>query len=704
MDKDLFESILDQTVNYIFMESKEWKFKGFKIDEITLRGSTVMALKTTLKENYHDFQYTRSNIDVNELYNLSDLNKIIQWFEHIVKAHASLKSFDSPTGSQALQSQYNYFRELKSYNPEIMEIADFCAGRGDGHLALTKLGIKHNSYSRGDQYDILSCVNGIIYDEDINIYKLSTLRKYLGCKLAHFDISFIKEKGDIWAVFIDLLEMGINISVRLNWLDESPSINQLHKLNKYKLSAFLPPNERLTSSHIYLLIECTKPYIKVKSFSGNKTIMMEMIKNMALNIRNYSPFQIDSDIEINTNDNIILCDELISNRIENMIEIEQPTGLQYNDMVKDMIYVLKNKHFIDKFICTTLCPQEFKSKGTSLINFTGGLVIDLMEEKTVNNKISNAEKIQEILILSDDIDDISFSIPEYNAMNVTKITHIETLQDWNDFHELVRVSHVPLAYKQFCNIINKLLQSHYISTSTLNNTNTRFEKIIRIMLSNLSSVFISEDKIDETYDVILKTLIIMKVIAPGDYIRSSYIYLKTMYYGYDELKCVKNLLLFRSIAHKVDRYNVNWFMISTLSNKRLINKPRVVRQEDLEDKMDNPELFLSSLDDVDSSTVLRLLGFINFNAEDSKTNCISDIKESYNAMVGFMSETLVHDMGDVIRETAEKMHQQNIEMYGENYNVADVELDEYDIIEYEPEYSDDDEEEQYDQDDEEDEE
>jgi len=222
------------------------------------------------------------------------MSGLLTWFSNSIKNRASMDSFYSPTYSESYYAQSGVFRKLKEIiDFEKEKVLDACAGRGDGHLALKYQGINHTSVTRGDPYDLINNITGIIIDNNINVFDWETLTRYMDHTLFYFDLSFIKDTDNregIFPIIYNLLNNKKKILMRINWLHGlDKTINEFNY--KQKCLALLPIVGSFTSDHIYIYIS------KLDDITTDSDLLRTSVTYSTLMMKSLDPFSITLSTE-----------------------------------------------------------------------------------------------------------------------------------------------------------------------------------------------------------------------------------------------------------------------------------------------------------------------------------------------------------------------------------------------------------------------
>jgi len=691
INHEVLRRLTPLAIKDLIIESKNWIFRGRRIDQVTLKGDINFIIKLKNKPKFYKFEYTPYEIPTEELTILDEIHNIINWFEHVCKNHASLKSFDSPTGSQALQSQYNLFRAYINNQIEMTKVIDLCSGRGDGHLALNELNIIHNSLSRGDDYDIVNCVDGLMYDEHVNVLDINTIMKYLDGNFVHMDISFIKDKGDIWNTIINLLQMKKTVSIRMNWLKNNPTHYQIALLKKYKLTLYLPPKERLTSYHMYLLFEQKESsYINSEVINYKKSIIFNSITNTALGIKSYSVFDVDTDVEITTDDTMILTKDVLESKYQEIIDANEGKELQESlykiDLLDTVMYIYKNIELMRKEFCTNVAPKEKRIEYGFDHKMKGANLIMLEDENDVKAMRRNAVTIQDALY-NYSADNISFNLDKYQILNITTIEGKYSVSSWNNIYELYMCCHISNDLKTLLVNINTLIKRGFISPDNGYYTITcqNLKQILTICILNLQTVYMDPDVYNDTYVLIRDTIMKMKhgFMNP---LQKAYIYIKRQLgmtvHGNNEM--TMNLFKFRCIANRIMRHNSNNPILGKWSTTLKLVGLDIsdFKEEDYTSDFTPPESFMKG-DQL--KAVMNMFGGMAFAIQ-------SDQQTVKSAFIDFRTESsganIFVDAMKEFKETVLHQHEENVKLYGEDYELDLTAEDYYEVGLDDDQYSD----------------
>jgi hypothetical protein len=164
-------------------------------------------------------EYTAVELGYNALETLSDLEPLMSYAEKCCQFASSPHVWESPTGSDNFCSQYGLFKMLK-YKFDLdydTRICNLTAGRGDGHFAITQLGLNCTSYSKPDRFTTLHHHPDILFRTDYDIFRTDTLTFVNDYDFVHIDISFLgQSNNDVSDCVLMLESLSIPYCIRLN--------------------------------------------------------------------------------------------------------------------------------------------------------------------------------------------------------------------------------------------------------------------------------------------------------------------------------------------------------------------------------------------------------------------------------------------------------------------------------------------------------
>jgi len=353
----LIDANIIPAIDELISDSMKWRFKASKLDMEAM--TDIPRVMLTLNRNIKPIEFPSDCIKFNpsELRYTYQLNGALKWYENVVKNHCSLKAYDSKTGSQSYHCQYSFFKTLLRENliGNRTKILDACSGRGDGHLALMELKMNHLSVSRGDEYDLFNCANQIHYDPAINIYNSNTLVKYLIYDHYHLDITFIKSKdANIWDTVCWLLSNNKTVSLRMNWITDTPSNAHLSILRGHDTRLVLGQNNRDTYYQVYLYIGNQDDLFshgesEVRGVSSCR--LYELFVNRSLSHKKYSVFDVDEAVDVHTEISFICSQEMLEHKMNELIDHGGVTASinEFTGIIQSLSYFIENVEYLSTY-------------------------------------------------------------------------------------------------------------------------------------------------------------------------------------------------------------------------------------------------------------------------------------------------------------------------------------------------------------------
>nr|DBA06894.1 TPA_asm: polymerase [Cyrtomium ophiovirus] len=261
--------LADELDNMIFEQVKLYEyFNKENLSYITVDRSIEYGLVnyTSVPIGYHD---------------LSDLNALragIKAMEYICSLAATPLQYSSPTKSDVYPSAKGILNILvKSHKIKKSDrIVDFCAGRGDFHVAMEDMNISHTSISRNDGYNLVNRIAGMVTKkEGWNAFEHSSYIDYCDHDVMLFDVSHITGKKQLMNKAIsELILMKKRIIIRMNTITEHLNEATILMISKCEAIMYIP--ERNSPGILYLYINGNKRH-KVTKVERDKTGFQESI-------------------------------------------------------------------------------------------------------------------------------------------------------------------------------------------------------------------------------------------------------------------------------------------------------------------------------------------------------------------------------------------------------------------------------------------
>jgi len=298
------------------------------------------------------------------------LKKLFNLIRHTSQLYAHPGIFQSPTGSDSYASQFGLFKTLKEIGllKEDDHVLDLTAGRGDGHLALTRLKVSHTSYNREDIFTSLYSAQGIIRTAEYDVLIPNTLDQLEYGSFYHFDISWTgSNNSDFSDTLMYLIKMQKKFSVRLNSIDFDKLPKDWEKeAGNYRFLITIPTIANLFPYQVYLIAYPTRNIDIRDSASIESTHYWKTIQDRfsrLINIKNllFAPnVSMENSVSIlidKERDPASLCIELLDNREHNAMRsklnsmIEILANPEMLAMPKHYYQTLQTDHELDIIDC-----------------------------------------------------------------------------------------------------------------------------------------------------------------------------------------------------------------------------------------------------------------------------------------------------------------------------------------------------------------
>lgn len=683
---DYFVQDIDLIMDKVMLESNNWRMKSIRVDAELDQNPINERFYITKRPVYHTFNYNMMSMNPYNLLHLDKEKGTIEWYTASVKNHCSLKAFTSPTGSQSLQSQYNLFRCLIADDRITLgSVADLCAGRGDGHLALTKLNVPHISVTRDDIYDRISCVADVIIDKHLDVLNYRTISDYMTPDTVMLDISFTKGSGDIWETVLHILNVGKNVIIRLNHLS-SPSIEQVIKLCEFNCFFVQAEQSRDTSYHMYVVFTESKYKVKYTDNDGSDSIY-DIMRSNALNFKKFDIFDVDMDTDIIVDSNMYIDRTYLHNRQNALTsgfwETDDYYKAQvYDDILHICLELLQNMKFMDYRPVLNFRPKDYPVN-LNLINIDCGEKYQYKQD--YSDLVNSSRKINdEIFTKGRSLKDVK--INNWANLETYNICAIRTIEELTSYIKLCKVSHCPKEYCRFLITIKQLYLEHRSEEIDLTRMNSLIKDIIAKIGFNTNEL----DEFNNIYRIIIDSLIIAKSFGDMNAIRQAYVFCKRQYGMNNDRKLSDSLFYFRCIANKVLRELKEVDMTDWCNMSNVFFKGKRIRQSDVK-KLSETDFTPaeSYLDVLSLEKIIGMFGVntmnhsvidhkLNIAIEETRLNIIPHRSETTN----FLSSLLSEAIETIKREKEERLANQ---AEGDEISEDEDEYDEYDEIEIDPE-------------------
>nr|DBA06908.1 TPA_asm: polymerase [Gentiana ophiovirus] len=243
-------------------------------------------------------EYKSFSVHQRDFLDLEALKAALSTFEITSALACSPRKISSPTRSDVFPSAYSLITMLKSsgvLNSRTKVFEPF-GGRGDFHIAMKQLGIKHTSISRNDGYNIINRAMGMLeVKQDYDVTDNHNYSKYLDHNVVICDIShFIGEKEKLSSMLMSFVTSGLTLIIRINSIFNKlkEELRNLAFLSD-RMEFFIPEID--SPGYCYLMFQGTKmsneevekrmitteKYERLKKKFTSSLILEQLTKNTA---------------------------------------------------------------------------------------------------------------------------------------------------------------------------------------------------------------------------------------------------------------------------------------------------------------------------------------------------------------------------------------------------------------------------------------
>nr|QJX19787.1 RNA-dependent RNA polymerase [Plasmopara viticola lesion associated mycoophiovirus 1] len=327
--------ILDNIYNSLDVELKYVNITAIDMPGVKLKVKDGIAIKSAVHEHKfaNDVNFMFERVGLELFYQFDEMKNLMRVAKHACTLYSHPGIFESPTGSEAYTAQYGLFKLLK-YTGVIDNnsfVIDLTAGRGDGHLVLSDLNIKHTSYATKDIFTAINYSDDVVFRDDYNVFDPNDLEFCLIGTHIHIDISWIKKNESCaMNIIIFLITHNRSFSIRLNSItfsDIPPTI--LNLLCTYRYMITMPVSSTLCPYQVYLVgyksMNGTENKINdIKSTTYYKTLCTTYRELMTYQNLSFAPnIGMQNSVSILLNDDldsITLCYELLKDTTDNLLK------------------------------------------------------------------------------------------------------------------------------------------------------------------------------------------------------------------------------------------------------------------------------------------------------------------------------------------------------------------------------------------------
>jgi hypothetical protein len=271
-DKRITEMIVNSfpTLGYTYGDIH--KEASILCDDISLLNFEQMRLgsyylkihqSTTRKKegvNYGKVSFNELDIKWEDLVDHLGIESSLKGFETACSLVTSPEKLSSPTMSAVYPSAKGLLEVLvgNGFIESQDNIIELCGGRGDFHLAMMELNIKHTTLSREDGYNLAMRIPGMTSKKTkFNCFRPSDYLPYFDHSIILLDMSHITEKEDCLSNIIGDAKIGKKkIILRLNGLNKFLNNEIIKEMVGYELKVFIP--ELDSPGYVFLSINFSK--------------------------------------------------------------------------------------------------------------------------------------------------------------------------------------------------------------------------------------------------------------------------------------------------------------------------------------------------------------------------------------------------------------------------------------------------------------
>nr|DBA06867.1 TPA_asm: polymerase [Allium ophiovirus] len=307
------------------------------------------------KNTPNDIDYEMIEINPIELLDKKRFMAAIKGFEMICAMNCKPKNVSSPTMSDVFPSIFSAMKRLMESNfiKKTDRICDLFAGRGDSHLCMNLLNIKHNSVSRNDGYNLINRIKGMTeIKSSIDITDRENYIQYVNYDIFLIDISHFNSKAKKLSEMInELCSFNKRIIIRINSIMKYMTEEIIEKLSLGKTEIMIPSVE--SPGYIYLIHDPTGKKIDLKGSKKNKISDSIVLEKLVNSINSMSKVNLFDNDKSNTKDHT---EELISDsKLTEMLISNDPDYIEMPCFIEDEI---KSKVDIESMIFTPVPYPE----------------------------------------------------------------------------------------------------------------------------------------------------------------------------------------------------------------------------------------------------------------------------------------------------------------------------------------------------------
>lgn len=325
-------------------------------------------------------KYAKVRVGWEALRDSNTYSRIMKTARFVADLYSHPIVYWSLTGSDSYTCQYAYFKELKKSGvlSKYDKLCDLTAGRGEGHLALTHLGIKHDSFFRKDIFTAVYNSGNIYEDGEYDIFDPSTLELCQPYNLIHMDVSFTGSRTkSINSTLLHFMKAKQAFSLRVNSVMFNPGERPLLEgYSGYRLVWYYPIRENLKPYQMYLLgYPTTSTDLPEKTIVDPKILGKTLIGNYIKTIHpsnlyylynedvlNSSTILLTQDQDYEELCRILLDDESTSLLKRRILNVTSNKGLLSSIMIPYSMGKINKGSSVpkDRFVELTTLPEHYK--------------------------------------------------------------------------------------------------------------------------------------------------------------------------------------------------------------------------------------------------------------------------------------------------------------------------------------------------------
>jgi len=348
---------------------------------------TVLKYKITpsirqniqIAETAEKVRFLLDRVGTELFHEFTTASKLFNLMRHAANIYSHPAIFQSPTGSDSYSAQYALFLKMQQTGLIKGEdlVCDLTAGRGDGHLAMNRLGIHHISHARSDIFTALYSTEGIVEKNEYDVFDPATLEFVLIFDFIHIDISWTgKGKNDFTDTLLYLMRARKKFSVRLNSIDFTTLPVDFNEMaSRYRFLITIPSVANLCPYQVYLIGYPSKDSMLPHDASCSETSYYYALKKRFMSLININNLLFAPNIAMQNSVSILidntlppstLCERLLNtesymatkHKMDSLIDIIlHPTMLA---MPRTYFDSLRTDHeFVCKVVPPTYSAKEF---------------------------------------------------------------------------------------------------------------------------------------------------------------------------------------------------------------------------------------------------------------------------------------------------------------------------------------------------------